>query len=97
MVIIMWIRSQDKRGLVNATQIEVIGNSVRDLEHDVLLGSYKNQENAIKVLDKIQNRMIGAKQLKLISFTRNLGIDANMCKLLVYEMPQEEVEVDGIK
>ena len=61
----MWIRSQDRIGLINATNIyyEKIGsehkiNSVAEVsEHH--LGTYKTKERALEVLDEIQVYVVG--------------------------------------
>ena len=61
----MWIRSQNKKSLLNVNQIEIspsvdkskyyICNSLK--EESVTLGEYSTEEKALKVLDQIQYNM----------------------------------------
>lgn len=54
----MWIRSQDKTGLMKPEYITVIKNEIRASTNSdgflFTIGKYSSQEKALKVLDMIQ-------------------------------------------
>ena len=86
----MWIRSQDKKQLVNVNDLYI---ATRSIGYCISTGkgndlaSYLSEEKAIKVLDMIQEKiMYGNRLIKKDKY--DLRIDA------VFEMPKEdEVEV----
>lgn len=95
----MWIRSQDRKILVDTKEIfieEVYGTMIfccTDGGEDQLLGQYSIHEKALKVLDEIQGCITGNR------FTNNYEIVRD-CKIAgtelhgVYTMPKDdEVEV----
>ena len=74
----MWIRSQDKKQLVNENDFYI---SLRRNKkycvctgHGIDLGVYKSREDAIEVLDMLEEAIIN--------------------KLILFEMPKEEYDVD---
>ena len=84
----MWIRSQDRKTLVNLNDLWI--NNLMILSGDFCtLGKYKTEERALEVLDNIQSFII-----------ENRGIDKSHCTDLVtdiatveayavYQMPKE--------
>lgn len=59
----LWIRSQDKRTLVNTRRIDVDDNKIIIWDEgkyasDVFMGEYKTKERALEVLDEIQKYVI---------------------------------------
>ena len=52
----MWIRSQDKIDLINATEIRIYGDESIKV-NDIFFGDYKNQKRCLEVLDDIQKQM----------------------------------------
>ena len=58
----LWIRSQDKKSLVNTKTIEVCDNDIVVWDEEkydikIYLGKYKTQERALEVLDEIQSKL----------------------------------------
>lgn len=56
----LWIRSQDKRTLINTRRIDVDDNNIIVWDEgryasEIYLGQYKTKERALEVLDEIQN------------------------------------------
>lgn len=87
----MFIRSQDKKGLVDAKRIVImedkkIINLVKygssDYEDYDSLGIYSTKERAIEVLDEIQEFMVTKEQLR---FTN----DNDFAYFTVCDMPKE--------
>ena len=64
----MWIRSQNKKVLINANNIRIISDSH---SYDIIcdfydgeyyyLGEYSTKEKALKVMDMIQNAITGTR------------------------------------
>lgn len=62
----LWIRSQDKRLLINVKDLVINGNfdfKSNKYDYDILaneltVASYKKEERAIEVLNEIQNKII---------------------------------------
>lgn len=59
----LWIRSQNKTGLIKVKHIEIgADNCIYALElgsdYEIMLGKYKKKKRAIEVLDEIQNLLI---------------------------------------
>lgn len=90
---ILWIRSQDRKRLVkceqiiiieftNKTECEIFSNT------EVKLGTYKNIERAIEVLDDIKDWMLKGALIKKIN---GLGEELDLIpnNLLIYQMPSE--------
>ena len=91
----MWIRSQDKKQLVNANELYI---ATRSIGYCISTGkgndlaSYLSEEKAMKVLDMIQDFEIRhqANLLLAIYSEANDNAEENM----VFQMPQDsEVEV----
>ena len=103
----MWIRTQDKRCLIycNNFSIEGYDNCSFDIETIETmrgvytpLGSYSSEVKALKVLDEIQEMIIGKKK----SYYTTSGYGKQLVKNeyyentsnMVYQMPQDD-EVDN--
>lgn len=90
----LWIRSQDKKKLVNNCNLymsdEMRGAyTIEDLNNKYLkLGTYKTKERALEVLNEIQNHMMKSMFAKKVN---GLGeeVDLIPIPILVYEMPKE--------
>jgi len=86
----MWIRSQDKRTLVNANRLWIAGAGIiynlppTSIEEDSdLLGKYKNLERAMEVLDDIQKHLENSTEIiKDVS-------NSHCIHHIVYQMPEE--------
>ena len=52
----LWIRSQDKRALLNVRQVRINGLDIMCLNGE-LLGTYISKERALEVLDEIQEHL----------------------------------------
>ncbi len=62
----LWIRSQDKKNLINCARIWIEGSGIRyketnyvrgstyDYNNDYVLGEYSSKQRALEVLDAIQ-------------------------------------------
>lgn len=70
----MWIRSQDKRKLINVHTIGLCNDDTEiwGFETSLMLGKYSTKEKALKVLDMIQEH---------IDYNSNFG---------VFQMPQDD-------
>ena len=95
----MWIRSQDKKQLINADNVvitEIKGKYYifKECECDnCVLGIYSSEEKALKVLDEIQER-IEYPEASLISPTKLQNYYRLSSVGHFYQMPQDdEVEV----
>lgn len=76
----IWVRSQDKRRLINANNLSVRHMSIYTYDiigKEIYLGSYKTEERAIEILNDIQNILM------------NINPSAMGKSIVVYEMPQE--------
>lgn len=61
----LWIRSQDKRTLINTRRIDVDDNNIIVWDegryaNEIYLGIYKTKERAIEILDEIQDLLQNA-------------------------------------
>ena len=95
----LWIRSQDKKSLVNTKTIEVCNNDIVVWDEEkydikIYLGKYKTQERALEVLDEIQSKI--AQNQSLISLMNNFTdlkgneeVVSKLFKDIIYEMPKE--------
>lgn len=100
----MWIRSQNKEVLINANAIvlfgifrEIIGNYIVDKNRDVeiLLGEYSTKEKSLKVLDMIQDTVVGNYLHSNLKMARDCDLTGTEFHH-VFQMPQDnEVIVDG--
>ena len=91
----LWIRSQDKRALLNVRQVRINGLDIMCLGGE-LLGTYISQERVLEVLDEIEERIssINAMSLvcdtnALISLNNALGEDKIRGLAYPYQMPEE--------
>lgn len=90
----MWIRSQDKKQLVNANDLYIATRAKGyciSTGKGVDLGTYSSEDKAIKVLDMIQDFEIRHQANLLLAIYRepNGNAEENM----VFQMPQDsEVE-----
>lgn len=86
----MWVRSQNRKNLGSYDSFAVSERSVMGYQgpedgEGVLLGVYKDEENALNVLNKIQDH-IGNGYKKDIIYQNTRKISQ-----MVFEMPLEEV------
>lgn len=51
----MWIRTQNRRVLVNTSDIYLYSTSIKSMDKDCFLGTYDSEERALEVLDQIHN------------------------------------------
>lgn len=83
----LWIRSQDRTTLIRSYEIYVSEQCnhylIRAKRTSHILGSYKNFERALKVLDEIQEHIIHQGE-KYIDFEHGGYMYSN-----VYQMPEE--------
>nr|DAP05171.1 MAG TPA: hypothetical protein [Caudoviricetes sp.] len=91
----MWIRSQDKKQLVNANELYI---ATRSIGYCISTGkgndlaSYLSEEKAIKVLDMIQDFEIRHQANLLLAIYQESNDNAE--ENMVFQMPQDsEVEV----
>ena len=90
----MWIRSQNKKVLINANNIRIISDSH---SYDIIcdfydgeyyyLGEYSTKEKAMKVMDMIQNAITGTR-FEFTDIVRDCdlaGIEIHN----VFNMPQD--------
>ena len=91
----MWIRSQNKKVLINANNIRIISDS---RSYDIIcdfydgeyyyLGEYSTKEKALKVMDMIQNAITGTR-FEFTDIVRDCdlaGIEIHN----VFNMPKDE-------
>lgn len=74
----MWIRTQEKKELVDVNYIRVYKENIRgfNVANNILLGVYSTEEKALKVMDMLE---------------KEIHLDA--CQTRVFQMPQDsEVE-----
>ncbi|MDY5653432.1 MAG: hypothetical protein SPK79_06895 [Erysipelotrichaceae bacterium] len=59
----MWIGSQNRYSLIDADRIIMEHNCIYQRNENVriVLGSYSSEENALKVMDMIQNAITGTR------------------------------------
>ena len=84
----MWIRSKDRKTLVNVDQITIINLVVWNKACDIKLGEY-TENRAIQILDDIQERIKSIEALKALSLNKYLKINTFDSKLFVFNMPKE--------
>lgn len=95
----MWIRSQDKKRLVNATSFVITSyNAIRceNSETSFIIANYSTEEKALKVLDLIQKYIGGMQTQKIIkeaddyySITSKYDIPFVYCKDGILQMPED--------
>lgn len=84
----MWIRSQDKKTLTDAHDLDIDGAD-QIWSCCSLLGKYSSEEKALKVLDEIQTSIMTEHQFRIdeLNCTRNyFGKEYKE----IYQMPQDE-------
>lgn len=79
----MWIRSQNKRCLLNVSFIYLYGTSIKSNDNDCFLGTYGSEERALEVLDMIQSRIIKGTTFDYINNSKRTT------KEFVFQMPKE--------
>ncbi|MCC3870257.1 hypothetical protein [Terrisporobacter mayombei] len=79
----MWIRSQDKKRLINTSNLYVFGTCLKSSDVDFALGNYKSEERALEVLDIIQSRIIKGATFDYINNSKRTT------KEFVFQMPEE--------
>lgn len=86
----MWIRSQDKKELINTTRIQVDGKAVYAFEGIavmdttyITMGTYSTKERALEVLDMIQNQIVvGTSSDRIVHGEK-------IAKETVFQMPEK--------
>lgn len=91
----LWIRSQDKRALLNVRQVRINGLDIMCLGGE-LLGTYISQERVLEVLNEIEERimLINAISLaqdmnSLVAFKNAVGEEKINGLGYPYQMPEE--------
>lgn len=92
----MWIRSQDRKALLNVNQVLInpsVNGSIYYIndslgEESNVLGIYTSEEKALKVLDEIQ-RAVGSAKIYSTNRASN-GHSMSNEYVMVYQMPQDE-------
>ena len=89
----MWIRTQDKRRLLESrciitgngliTERECLYEVVTPGKEYIVLGKYKSEERALEVLDMIQSRIIRGATFDYINNSKRTT------KEFVFQMPEE--------
>ena len=81
----MWIKSQDKKILVNTDCLMIAGETrivaTNDINEYLLMGEYKTSERALSVLKEIQLRIETLEQTKISKTVMQVGF-------YVFEMPE---------
>lgn len=84
----LWVRSQDKRTLINTRRIDVDDCNIicwdeGEYASEVYMGLYKSKERALEILDEIQNFILCNREYKYttIASINELG------GCYIYEMP----------
>ena len=79
----MWIRSQNKRCLLNTLNLYLFGTSIKSNDKDCILGTYQTEERALEVLDMIQSRIIKGDKFDIIKKGKRVT------KEFVFQMPEK--------
>lgn len=84
----MWIRSQDKRNLVNVKAFVIVktvicGNIDGGVNGTGTLGSYATEQRALEILDDIEN------QLTTLVESDNIIAGERITSVFVYQMPEK--------
>ena len=90
----LWIKSQDKRTLINTRRIDVDDNNIIVWDEgryaeEIFLGTYKTKERALEVLDEIQNRIINIQIFNKDEKALKNNNPMYTYMKCVYEMPKE--------
>ena len=96
----MWIRSQDKKTLVDAGSL--FANNLKVFAYDkasvaYTLGEYETQERALEVLDEIQKHIVSLELARKGNHFENLARDCYSAyeferrseAICIYQMPEE--------
>ena len=94
----LWIRSQDKRTLINTRRIDIDDKSIIVWDEgryasEIYLGEYKTKERALEVLDEIE------KLIKPITIFQNCQVDKSTIekiKEIGYCMVNDDARVEQI-
>lgn len=79
----IWIRTQNKRCLLNTLDIYLFGTSIKSSDKNCILGTYGSEERALEVLDMIQTRIIKGTTFDYINNSKRTT------KEFVFQMPEE--------
>lgn len=89
----MWLRSQNKKILINANNIRIISDSHSyDIISDFYdgeyyyLGEYSTEEKALKVMDMIEDRIRLSEMFKL-----HIYEPLNITDQFVFQLPKDDV------
>jgi hypothetical protein len=84
----MWVRTQDRTGLIEAKSIRYHGYCDHHYihSHDLIIGEYATKERALQVLDEIQRAI----QENEVTYVSQAQYHVEHSKIAtVYEMPKE--------
>lgn len=88
----IWIRSQDKKSLINCTDIRVVSYKdsckIWDYKVDEVLGTYETESRALEVLDEIQEKLTQNTEYTFESEIANYE-KQSIKSHFVYQMPKE--------
>lgn len=79
----MWIRSANKKVLVNTEDIYIYCNNIKSGDRDCTLGEYDSSERALEVLDQIHN--VIARNISRDYLSGKYRVNQNY----VFQMPEE--------
>lgn len=92
----LWIRSQDKRTLINARRVDIDDKNIIVWDEgryadEIYLGSYSSPKRALEVLDEIQRKIEDLYALENCSLQKNSCIEQGlvMHDLNIYKMPEK--------
>ena len=85
----IWIRSQNKRLLVNTEDIYVYSNNIKSGDKDCFLGTYDSEERALEVLDMIQDAIEDGMSCHEKSVIDPNGTTQSWKRHIVFEMPEK--------
>lgn len=84
----MWIRSQDRRVLVNTSDIYLHSTSIKSMNKDCFLGTYDSEERALEILDMIQDAIEDGMSCHEKSVIDSNGTTQSWKRHTVFEMPK---------
>lgn len=87
----MWIRSQDKKRLLNASYIRANGNEIEAIhttDYCTKIASYSTEAKAIKVLDMIEKNIRNNFTCK--TDYKEQYTEHHRRELAVFQMPQDD-------
>jgi hypothetical protein len=87
----MWIRTQDKKGLIDCTDIRIVNYTdccrIWDYNVDETLGKYETEQRALEVLDEIQEQMTQRVEITDMREIANYEMES-FKSYFVFQMPK---------